>query len=63
MKLERRHSMVEVANGPEMDIQGNILDHEYRIESGREKVAEVSKKWFRIRDAYGMEMSPDMTML
>jgi uncharacterized protein YxjI len=27
-----------------MDIQGNILDHEYRIESGREKVAEVSKK-------------------
>ncbi|MDQ1251636.1 MAG: hypothetical protein QG646_744 [Euryarchaeota archaeon] len=27
-----------------MDIQGNILDNEYRIESGREKVAEVSKK-------------------
>jgi len=27
-----------------MDIQGNILDHEYRIESDREKVAEVSKK-------------------
>jgi uncharacterized protein YxjI len=27
-----------------MDIQGNILDHEYRIEARREKVAEVSKK-------------------
>jgi uncharacterized protein YxjI len=26
-----------------MDIQGNILDNEYRIESGREKVVEVSK--------------------
>jgi uncharacterized protein YxjI len=48
-----------------MDIQGNILDHVYRIESDREKVAEVSKKWFRIRDTYtyGVEMSPDMTML
>jgi uncharacterized protein YxjI len=36
-----------------------------RIESGREKVAEVSKKWFRIRDTYtyGVEVSPDMTML
>jgi uncharacterized protein YxjI len=39
-----------------MDIQGNILDNEYRIESGREKVAEVSKKWFRIRDTYGVEI-------
>ena len=49
---------VEVSDGPEMDIQGNILDHEYRIEAGREKVAEVSKKWFRIRDTYGVEISP-----
>ena len=49
---------VEVANGPEMDIQGNILDHEYKIEAGREKVAEVSKKWFRIRDTYGVEIEP-----
>jgi uncharacterized protein YxjI len=49
---------VEVVNGPEMDIQGNILDHEYKIEAGREKVAEVSKKWFRIRDTYGVEIEP-----
>jgi uncharacterized protein YxjI len=28
-----------------MDIQGNFLDHEYKIEAGREKVAKVSKKW------------------
>ena len=49
---------VEVANGPEMDVQGNILDHEYKIEAGREKVAEVSKKWFRIRDTYGVEIEP-----
>ncbi|KKH48199.1 LURP-one-related/scramblase family protein [Methanosarcina sp. 1.H.A.2.2] len=49
---------VEVANGPEMNVQGNILDHEYKIEAGRNKVAEVSKKWFRIRDTYGVEISP-----
>ncbi len=49
---------VEVVNGPEMDIQGNILDHEYKIDAGREKVAEVSKKWFRIRDTYGVEIEP-----
>lgn len=49
---------VEVASGPEMDVQGNILDHEYKIEAGREKVAEVSKRWFRIRDTYGVEIEP-----
>lgn len=49
---------VDVENGPEMDVQGNILDHEYKIEAGREKVAEVSKKWFRIRDTYGVEIEP-----
>ncbi|AKB12164.1 hypothetical protein MTHERMMSTA1_14240 [Methanosarcina thermophila MST-A1] len=49
---------VEVSNGPELDIQGNILDHEYEIKEGREKVAEISKKWFRIRDTYGVEVSP-----
>jgi uncharacterized protein YxjI len=54
----RDHWKVEVANGPEMDIQGNILDHEYKIEAGREKVADISKKWFRIRDTYGVEIEP-----
>jgi len=49
---------VELEDGSEMKVQGNILDHEYNIESGREKVAEVSKKWFRIRDTYGVEVSP-----
>lgn len=49
---------VEVADGPEMEVQGNILDHEYKIEAGRGKVAEVSKRWFRIRDTYGVEIEP-----
>ena len=29
-----------------------------RIEEGRTKVAEVSKKWFRLRDTYGVEIAP-----
>jgi uncharacterized protein YxjI len=49
---------VKIGNGPDLDIQGNILDHEYRIEEGRNKVAEISKKWFRVRDTYGVEIAP-----
>lgn len=49
---------VKVRNGPDLSVQGNILDHEYTIEEGRRKVAEVSKKWFRLRDTYGVEIAP-----
>ena len=37
-------------------MQGNILDHEYSIKQGWKKVAEVSKKWFRLTDTYGVEI-------
>ena len=49
---------VEVPDGPDMEIQGNILDHEYRIDSEGQQIAEISKKWFRIRDTYGVEIVP-----
>ena len=51
--------VVKIRNGPDLDVQGNILDHEYEIKEGRRKVAQVSKKWFRIRDTYGVEVAPD----
>ena len=50
--------VVKVGDGPDLDVQGNILDHEYDIGEGRDKVAEVSKKWFRIRDTYGVQIEP-----
>ena len=49
---------VSIKGGPDLEVQGNILDHEYTIGSGAGKVAEVSKKWFRIRDSYGVEIAP-----
>jgi uncharacterized protein YxjI len=50
--------VVNVRGGPDLEVQGNILDHEYRIGEGRDKIAEVSKKWFRLRDTYGVEIDP-----
>jgi uncharacterized protein YxjI len=49
---------VEVEGGEDMEAKGNIVDHEYKIERGDKKVAEVSKRWFRIRDTYGIEIAP-----
>jgi uncharacterized protein YxjI len=49
---------VKIKGGPDLEVKGNILDHEYTIGEGRDKVAEVSKKWFRVRDTYGVEIEP-----
>jgi uncharacterized protein YxjI len=48
---------VKIKNGPDLDVQGNILDLEYSIKQRRKKVAEVSKKWFTITDTYGVEIA------
>lgn len=47
---------VKVKDGADLDVQGNIFDLEYKIKQGRKKVAEVSKKWFRLTDTYGVEI-------
>ena len=49
---------VKIKDGPDLDVKGNIVDHEYTIGEGGDKVAEVSKKWFRVRDTYGVEIQP-----
>jgi uncharacterized protein YxjI len=49
---------VDVANGPGLEVKGNILDHEYEIEADGKRVAAVSKKWFRFTDTYGVEVGP-----
>lgn len=54
----RERWKVDVDDGPALRVQGNILDHEYDIDSDGETVAEVSKKWFRVRDTYGVEVAP-----
>jgi uncharacterized protein YxjI len=50
--------VVKLGDGPDLNVQGNILDHEYEIGEGRDKIAEVSKKWFRLRDTYGVQIEP-----
>src|SRR5437763_4135755 len=48
---------IELEDDSELSAKGNILDHEYKIERDGHKIAEVSKRWFRIRDTYGIEIA------
>ncbi len=49
---------VEIEGGPDLDVQGNVVDHEYTFTDGRAPVATVSKRWFRVADTYGVEVVP-----
>ena len=55
--LRERYS-IEVEDGEDMEAKGNILDHEFEIKRGGDKVAEISKRWFRMRGTYGVEVAP-----
>ena len=55
--LRDRYS-IEVEGGEDMEVKGNILDHEFEFERGGHKVAEASKRWLRVRDTYGIEIQP-----
>jgi len=54
----RERWIVKMEDGQDQHVQGNIVDHEYTIERDGAKTAEVSKRWFRARDTYGVEVAP-----
>jgi uncharacterized protein YxjI len=46
-------------DGADLTVKGDIADHEYKIERNGDKIAEISKKWFRVRGTYGVEVRDD----
>ena len=56
--LRDRYS-IEIEGGSDLEAKGNILDHEYEVKREGDKLAQVSKRWFRLRDTYGIEIAPD----
>jgi uncharacterized protein YxjI len=44
-----------------MKAHGNVVDHEYEIERDGDTVATISKKWFRVREAYGVDVAAGRT--
>ena len=55
----RERFEIEGADGVAYDVKGKITDHQYEFERDGRQVAEVSRKWFRVRDSYGVQIGPD----
>lgn len=49
---------VDVEGGEDLEVEGDLLDHEYEIRRGGRTAARVSKRWFALTDTYGIEIEP-----
>lgn len=41
----------------DLEVEGDFFDHEYRFTRDGRRVAEVSKRWFGLRDTYGVDVA------
>ncbi|MFI5843293.1 LURP-one-related/scramblase family protein [Catenuloplanes sp. NPDC051500] len=53
----REKFTIDVPGPDDLEMKGDLLDHEYVIERGGTQVAEVSKRWLTIRDTYAVEVT------
>ena len=49
---------IDLHGGGRLEAIGNILDKDFEIKDGHRVVARISRKWFRIRDTYGVDVAP-----
>lgn len=49
---------ITVDGGEELEVRGNVGGHEYEFKRHGDTVAEVSKRWVRLRDTYAVQISP-----
>jgi|SRR5919108_2459813 uncharacterized protein YxjI len=57
--LLRQHYTISVRGAPDLEAEGNITNHEYEMRSYGQVVANISKRWFSIRDSYGVSIAPE----
>src|SRR6266536_5529499 len=48
---------IDVPGPDDLELRGNLLDHEFTVERGGAVVATVSKRWFSLRDTYAVDVA------
>jgi uncharacterized protein YxjI len=58
--LLHQHYTIKLEGGPAFEAQGDITNHEYEVTSNGRPVAQISRQWFSVRDAYGIAVAPEL---
>jgi uncharacterized protein YxjI len=48
---------IDVPGPDDLEVRGNLFDHEFTIQRGGRTVATVSKRWFSLRDTYAVDVA------
>jgi uncharacterized protein YxjI len=49
---------IDVPGPDDLEMEGDLFDHEFTIRRGGQTVATVSKRWFSVRDTYAVDVAP-----
>jgi uncharacterized protein YxjI len=49
---------IDIPGPDDLEMTGDLFDHEYTIRRGDQTVATVSKRWFSVRDTYAVDVAP-----
>jgi uncharacterized protein YxjI len=49
---------IDVPGPDDLEMTGDLFDHEFTIRRGDQVVATVSKRWFSVRDTYAVDVAP-----
>jgi uncharacterized protein YxjI len=49
---------IDLADGQRLEAVGNFTDKDWELSAGGRVVGRISRRWFSIRDAYGVEVAP-----
>jgi uncharacterized protein YxjI len=47
---------IDIPGPHDLEMRGDLLDHEYTVERGGQEIATVSKRWLSIRDTYAVNV-------
>ena len=48
---------IDIPGPHDLEMTGDLFDHEYTIRRGEQTVATVSKRWFSVRDTYAVDVA------
>ena len=54
----REKFTIDVPGPDDLEMAGDLFDHEFTIRRGDQPVATVSKRWFSMRDTYAVDVAP-----
>ncbi len=57
LTLFREGFTVDIPGPDDLEVEGDLLDHEYVFLRDGQTVATVSKQWFSMTDSYGVEVA------